>query len=1006
MARTKKTLKNFGLRLLRLGFDTGASISSSLAASFVYGGDVNSAALLTGLTATCLAGRSSAEHYAKSGSTRQLEEELCDLQLELGGLREVVEALASGAVTAPRFSRDNAQALLSLVQTDVADTKELSEQHNEILFTMVRWLEARQEENAEVFNHLQHSILATGDVIRSDVLALASAQDEAARVNLAAHADTKRLIDSISERLTSQEPTHGSIVSFPSPDEVGEYTGTHAFFDMLNLEPVAASRCFRTTAIRSLDNVWRNRAKSIVTVVGAPGTGKSTLLHYWLGRLAKEADTKQRILAWTFQADGSHGRGSPDVFFERAFGHFGCSPRDIPLSTTARGERLARLLQKDATILILDGFELFQASSDGEQGRIQEPGLAALIRLLIGNNPGLCVLTTTQPVVDCAPFLRTRVKLIELRGLTPTNGAKMLQSLGVMGPQRELRLASEEIQGNPMALELLAGYLVELLQGDVRRRAEVRLLEQDAEHGGKAASLMAAYEKQLSGTVELAVLRTLAVFDRPAASGDLAAITRLPVVPGLNEHCDSGQPTAWTRAIARLQRTRLVETRGSGAGQRLSLNTLAREYFRCRLREGAPAAWREGNLRLYRHFVRAVPAKPRTIHELLPCINAVVYGCRAGRAVEALDAVFVPRIRQSDQHFSTHRLGAWSTDLIALSEFFEVPWVLPRSGLDAKQKAYVLKEAGFSLWALGWLGQAVTPLQTALAAYDSNHQDEQVARVAGNLSAIHADLGQLAVAERYASTAVIAADKSGVFQQRITRRASLAHVLHQMGRMSDAADLFKKSEELQAEEQPQSPRLYARSGYQYWEFLLDQAELLMPTAGDQARHIIETVRQRARESLALLEEEKLRSPTLSDLALCHLTLGRVGVLKSNLGDSCDDRATRQHLNKAVTTFQDVGVGHWLPAALIARATCHRTASRWKDADGDICQALSLSQAHEMHLQEADAYLEAARLCFAQDMRAQSREHIVTAQGIVGSCGYRRRDGFLASLLAEIESTSA
>jgi tetratricopeptide (TPR) repeat protein len=389
-----------------------------------------------------------------------------------------------------------------------------------------------------------------------------------------------------------------------------------------------------------------------------------------------------------------------------------------------------------------------------------------------------------------------------------------------------------------------------------------------------------------------------------------------------------------------------------------------------------------------------------------PCITAVVHGCRAGQAAEALDTVFVPRIRQSDQQFSTHRLGAWSTDLIALSEFFEVPWQVPHGDLDATQKAYVLKEAGFSLWALGWLSQALVPLQTALSAYDSDHQSEQIARVAGNLSAIHVDLGQLTVAEGYAKKAVIAADESEVCQQRITRRASLAHVLHQMGRLADAAELFKRSEELQAEEQPHSPRLYARSGYQYWEFLLDQAERQMLVPGSHGRQMIEHVHGRAEESLVLLTEEKLRSPTLSDIALCHLTLGRVGVLRSAAGDKEDDDTTRQHLDSAVMTLQEVGAEHWLPAALIARASCHRTASRWKEADEDVRKGLSLSQAHEMPLQEADARIEAARLCLALGRVAQSREHIAMAQTIIGSRGYHRREAFVATLLATSDSTSA
>ncbi len=129
-----------------------------------------------------------------------------------------------------------------------------------------------------------------------------------------------------------------------------------------------------------------------------------------------------------------------------------------------------------------------------------------------------------------------------------------------------------------------------------------------------------------------------------------------------------------------------------------------------------PDAWRAGHERLYEHYRRAAPELPETVEEMTPLWAAVVHGCRAGKPKAAYDEVYRPRIERGNEGFNTHKLGAFSANLVALAGFFARPWNEPAPELRDASKAWVLNEAGFELRALGRLAEAVEPFEASLKA--------------------------------------------------------------------------------------------------------------------------------------------------------------------------------------------------------------------------------------------------------------------------------------------------
>jgi hypothetical protein len=188
----------------------------------------------------------------------------------------------------------------------------------------------------------------------------------------------------------------------------------------------------------------------------------------------------------------------------------------------------------------------------------------------------------------------------------------------------------------------------------------------------------------------------------------------------------------WRQTLAKLRRINLLfESRD------LDAHTLVREHFRQRLKEEHLEAWQEGNNRLYEHFKSTAKELPDTIEEMSPLYIAVVHGCEARRAQEALMEVYLPRIARKEEFFSTGRLGAVEADLAALRSFFESPWDQPLASLDASAKARVLHEAGWNLRAIGELAEAAEPLQKSLEIYFSLEDWESATITAGQLNQLY-----------------------------------------------------------------------------------------------------------------------------------------------------------------------------------------------------------------------------------------------------------------------------
>ena len=654
----------------------------------------------------------------------------------------------------------------------------------------------------------------------------------------------------------------------------------------------------REGELKRLDVAWEDPKTKVITIVAWGGVGKTSLVMAWMARMAAEEwRGAARVFDWSFYSQGTRetGSASSETFLAEALRFFG--DPDLAESNASgwdKGRRLAELVARKRSLLILDGLEPLQYPPGPLAGQIKDPALEALLKGVAQHNPGLCVVTTRESVADLGPWHSTTAPEWRLERLDRESGARLLHSLGVrragaaeIGPDdAELKTACDDVDGHALTLRLLGNYLSKAHGGDVRKRSLARLDQADPlfktgrmDAGtpyGHAFKVMGVYANWLAesgaeGQRQLALMRLMGFFDRPADPACIAALCEAPAIPDLAEPLIGLGAADWSVLAADLEEAGLVRpspwepkkvsgyseekaresmeqqrrgysfglgepedfasapltTHHSPLASALESHPLVREYFAARLRSEHPDAWQEGHRRLCEHLRGSVPYWPEGFEGLQPLYQAVSHGCQAGLHEEACDGVYRDRIQRgtgSGGFYSTKKLGAVGADLGAVACFFEEPWRRLSPNLSEVDQAWLLNQAAVRLSALGRLTEAVEPMRMGIAARVKLEQFGQAAVSASNLSALELTLGEVDAAVADGEQSVTFADRSeDEFLREVTRTVN-ADALHQAGRREEAGALFREAEAMQAKRQPSYPRLYSLRGFRYCDLLLSEAE--------------------------------------------------------------------------------------------------------------------------------------------------------------------------------------
>ena len=750
--------------------------------------------------------------------------------------------------------------------------------------------------------------------------------------------------------------------------------------DVHRLPETGSTMFGRNERIKNLYEWWDDANTNIVALKADGGVGKSTLVRVWTEQMAEDNYRQaEYVYAWSFYSQGTDKASSADQFINDALRFFGVKD-PAKGSPWDRGDRLADLVQAHRTLLLLDGMEPLQSGHDFDRGAIKDPALKVLVERLAERNPGLCVISTRETVREFRERdfeFRAAVREVDLEKVSTLAGRALLRAADVPGTDDEREALVKDFGHHALALNLLAAYQKWPGAGNVSHIPELPDIPEAK--GKHARRVMAAFETLFGEGPELDLLRILGLFDGPVDETVIEALLADPPIEGLTDHLTRGGPSAFGDAQATLRRTKLLAGESRHDPPRLDSHPLVREHFGEQLQSDRPEAWRTGHGCLFEHFklTKDVP-KPK-LEDLVPLYAAVAHGCAAGRHREAFDEVYRTRIQRRQEFYSINKLGAFGSDLAAVSSFFETPWSKLAGGLPEGDQAFLLNEAGFCLRAVGRLREAAKPMEAALDSFVARKDWVNASAQSGNLSELQLTRGGVDAAVQYGRRAVGYADRNGDRFLRMVNRTTQADAEHQAGRRKAAEKLFREAERLQQERQPQYRFLYSLWGYRYCDLLLAQ--------GQPAE-----ARRRATQTLEWVRAAGL---DLLSMALDQLTLGRAALALGDLPEAAE------RLDEAINHLRVAGHQEFVARGLLARAELHRRQGAFNRARRDLREVEKIARRGGMRLFLTDFHLESARLALAESDPAAAREHLDKARQLVAETGYHRRDPDLDEIAAQL-----
>jgi len=743
-----------------------------------------------------------------------------------------------------------------------------------------------------------------------------------------------------------------------------------------------------------LDKAWQSGAMKAVSLVAWGGVGKSILVNKWLELMRVENYRgARRVFGWSFYSQGTKEQVTcADKFISEALAWFG-DPDPTQGSPWDKGQRLADLVRKQKTLLILDGLEPLQSSADFERGKIKDPALSIMVTQLARENNGLCVITTREDVAELARFDKG-VQQLNLDQISKEAGRALLRVGGVQGKDVELETASEEFGNHALAVNLLASFIHDIPGHHISNAAQIEDLDIPEEEGRHPRRVIQAFEKRFGEGPEVQLLRILGLFDRPVELAAIEAVYSGAAIAGLTDKLVNLTEAQWQNLLEKLRGYKLLAKKSTHRPDIVDCHPLIREHFGQKLKTRDPEAWRDAHDRLYEYY-KSLPEKlygkflPDTLEEMEPLFCAVSHGCLAGRDQEAFVNIYWDRIKRKGEHYSTANLGAYGSDLAVLASFFELPWRKVASTLSDDAKAAILSFAGFRLQALGRLSEAEQPLQATLEETIRQKDWRNAARDAANLSDLYLTVGHVPKAVEYAHQGVSFADLSGHVTEIMDKRTYLAKALHQAGETGEAKELFEKAEQIQKKNWPEYHYLPSIQGHDFCDLLLSMGQY-------------KGVLGRAEQTLLLAIQRR----RLLDIAMDKVSLGRAHLLEAVAEKSGHYEEAEDFMDHAVNGLRQAGVQGFIARGLLSRGELYLHQRSYEKAWADLEEAKEIAERGEMKLYLADYHLEAARLCLAEGGKyADARDHYEKAKALIDQTGYHRRDPELIALKSHLDRQS-
>jgi tetratricopeptide (TPR) repeat protein len=753
----------------------------------------------------------------------------------------------------------------------------------------------------------------------------------------------------------------------------------------------------REDELEELDNAWGSKPTRIAFVVAQGGAGKSALVNTWLNQM-RENDYRgaRKVFAWSFYSQGTkENLVAADPFVSAAMAWLGGDDVQVSVNPSERGHQLAALVKQHKLLLVLDGIEPLQypLSAPHVGGQFTDESLRALLGDLAEPGwDGMCLITTRVPLTDLDRFSDTgAVVRLDLENLAIDDGAYLLQELiGRKTPRRELREAVEGVDGHALAVTLLGNYIRDVHDGDLNGRFDIGDLTVSAREGGHARRIMASYTDWLehhSQAAQLAILRLIGLFDRPAPPEAMGALLADAAMAPYTGHLQVIGDGSWDAAVGALRKMGLLNKPILEWPGTIDAHPLVREHFREVVRSSDPHIWMQGNRTLFGFYQDQAPKRPSTSAEMSQMYAAVTHGCASELYQEVFDQVLLPRVwRDRRTNFSTRRLGMTGSDLVALSNyFFPRRWdEIRRISLAPRARVLILTNAGVRLRQLGRLvdarecfGAVAGEIKTEVAdpeeLEDASYaaaQNCELLVIAGKLQKDPDKPDDTTASAEYSAQRAIEYSSRGLEPYfSMHAHSTLGEVYFMLGETQRAGELFEQARSIDQDRRPKPPFLYSQGLFRYGYYLIETHR-----AGDLLSDADATPAWGKNGEDSSLLSEAIR---ILILGAAHRAL-----IEADPQDRAATlRATAENLlDQAINAFKYAGYSDYTARGLLERAHFYRVrggAEYYRKALRDLDDATIETDRGQMDILYADVLLQRAAcyLSYWRTMTDPERDEI-------------------------------
>jgi tetratricopeptide (TPR) repeat protein len=580
----------------------------------------------------------------------------------------------------------------------------------------------------------------------------------------------------------------------------------------------------RDDLLAELDNEWIDKNKRVSGLIGFGGEGKSSLARYWLEKLLDNHSLLQpKTVFWW----GFYESPNVEIFFEKLLDHLGggkIKSRDYT-SANAKVHMIIGLLHAKPYLVVLDGLEVLQHQEGDQYGLLENRDLQEFLAFFAETkNPSFCLITSRIHLRDMLQYETYTNHNIERLSLK--DGRLLLRKLKVKGSDNELDKVVMDWDGHALTLSLLAAYLQDMYEGDIRFVNDIPQPEKNETRYEKVHKLLRHYDEHLSNS-EKAFLVLFSAFRLPVSENAIIFIIRGDVIKNsiiapISELSDLQLETV----VNGLIESRLVHH--IQESNTFTTHPLIRAHYSALLENSKPEDVRYIHRVISRYYIKmaiTVPEHP-DLTFLSPVVEAIYHACRADDFDNAFEYystyLEIPpyKLPPLGHSILMWELGAYDTGYELIKEFFPnrdiskeplVSELLPKSVL--------ITDLGHASEPLGRLDDAEL-LHRRARDIDLHLQD--FGNVSGdyqNLAEVTLLSGKIADARLNAQQAINFARQAQDIEEEWTSLAYYARAAFLAGDLLTAEDYFNQSLHVHRIEFPKKEYLHDLWGGWYSEYL-------------------------------------------------------------------------------------------------------------------------------------------------------------------------------------------